>query len=82
MTAIFFLTLLNQNQDWDLQIEAYKFTGALTFFSVYLFSQILDQTWEVLQIGSITLPSLNVFFEAIILSFLISGLWDIWMRNS
>jgi ABC-type Fe3+-siderophore transport system permease subunit len=79
--SAFFLTILNQNDGWKWRIPAFKFTGALTFFSIMVLTQFFGNTWEVIRMGPIVLPSLHVFFESIVLAFMLSGLWDIWTMN-
>ena len=76
-----FLSILNQNDHWKWRKIAYKFTAALTFFSVNVISQILGSTWEVISLAGMGLPPLNVIFESIVMAFLISGIWDIWTEN-
>ena len=80
-TSIFFLTVLNQNSHWEWRKIAYKFTAALTFFSIRTLTQVLGRTWDVIEVGGMNFPPLNVLFEAIVLGFLVSGLWDIWTEN-
>lgn len=79
--SLFFLLILNQNSSWEWRRIAFKFTAALTVFSVSTLTQIIENTWEVISFYGIYFPPLNVFFEAIVLSFMVSGLWDIWNRN-
>lgn len=79
--SVFFLTVLNQNSHWQWRRIAFKFTAALTFFSINTLTQVLSNTWEVISYRGIHFPPLNVFFEAIVLAFLVSGLWDIWTEN-
>lgn len=81
-TSAFFLALLSRNRHWDMKKIAYKFTAALTFLSFSILVQVLDETWEVLYWNSLRLPPINIYFEAIVISFLISGLWDIWLENA
>lgn len=80
-TSAFFLFILSQNPDWEWRRLAFKFTAALTFFSVSTLTQIIEETWQVISFYGVSFPPLNVFFEATILAFLVSGLWDIWTRE-
>jgi len=80
-TSVFFLIVLNQNSHWDLRRVAFKLTAALTFFSVKVLTQILENTWEVISFYGFNFPPLNVFFEVTVLAFLLSGIWDIWNMN-
>jgi hypothetical protein len=80
-SSIFFLTVLNQNSNWQWRNIAYKFTAGLTFFSISILTQVLGRTWNVIQFAGIRFPPLNVLFEAIVLGFMISGLWDIWTEE-
>lgn len=80
-SSLFFLTVLNQNSEWQWRSIAYKFTAALTFYSISILSQVLGRTWNVIQFMDMSLPPLTVVFEAIVLGFLISGLWEIWTEN-
>ena len=76
-----FLSILNQNSDWHWRKIAYKFTAALTFFSISILSQVLSATWEVINLGGMGLPPLNVIFESVIIAFMVSGLWDMWTNQ-
>lgn len=77
----FFLTVLNQNDGWEYQSIAYKFTAALTFFSISTLTQLLSNTWTVPRIAGFYVPSLQVVFDALVLGFMISGIWDFWSKN-
>lgn len=80
-SSLFFLVVLNQNSEWQWRSIAYKFTAGLTFYSISILTQVLGRTWNVITFSGMNLPPLNVIFEAIVLGFLISGLWDIWTEN-
>lgn len=57
------------------------FTAALTFFSVEVLTQLLENTWIPMEFAGLTFPPLQSVFESIVLAFLISGLWEIWTEN-
>ena len=76
-----FLSILNQNSNWSWRSIAYKFTAALTFYSVAILLQVLSATWEVYNLAGMGLPPLNTIFESVIMAFMISGIWDIWTVN-
>ncbi len=80
-TSAFFLYLLSINPGWEWRVVAYKFTGALTLYSVMMFTQIISETWDPIRFAGYTLPSLQIIFEAIVFGFLVAGLWDIWIEN-
>lgn len=81
VASMFFLLVLNQNPSWELRRITFKFTAALTFFSIKILTQILENTWEVISFYGFNFPPLNVFFEATVLAFMISGIWDLWDKN-
>ncbi len=80
-SSALFLAILNQNSHWQWRRIAYKFTAALTFFSVTILSRTISETWDPIGLAGIEFPPLQVIFEAVIIAFMISGLWDIWTRN-
>jgi hypothetical protein len=80
-SSVFFLSVLNQNSDWEWRSIAYKFTAALTFYAISILTQVMGRTWNVITVFEMSLPPLTVIFEAIVLGFLISGLWEIWTEN-
>lgn len=77
----FFLFLLNRNRAWDYREIAFKFTAALTFFSTATLTEVLENTWNLLSVMGYTFPSMQVIFDALVLGFMISGLWDFWTLN-
>lgn len=79
--SVFFLIVLDQNPNLKWRRIAFKFTAALTFFSVKVLTQILDKTWQVMSFYGINFPPLNVFFEAVVMAFMVSGLWELWTRH-
>jgi len=81
LVSIFFLVVLNSNEGWKNEKIAYKFTAALTLMSVYMMTQVLEDTWRVFTWQGITFPSLQIVFEGVIIGFMASGLWDIWTHD-
>ncbi|MFB6292285.1 MAG: hypothetical protein ABEI58_02720 [Candidatus Nanohaloarchaea archaeon] len=76
MFSLFFLWILDRSAGWKWQKITYKFTAALTLFCVSLMTQTIEQTWHVINFYGISIPPLQVWFEAIVGGFLISGIWD------
>lgn len=80
--SIIFLYVLDKERYWDFKRPFYKFTAALTFMSVLVITQIIEQTWTVYSFRGIYFPPLHVIFEALVMGFLISGLWGLMNLNT
>lgn len=72
-----FLFYLDEARDWEFKKLFYKFSAALALLSVMILSQVVEESWNVLEVGGLTLPPPHVLFEAAVLAYLVTGLADL-----
>lgn len=78
ISSVLFLYVLDRKRSWPARKIAYKLTAGLTFFSVATLTEVLENTWSVFMLYGVTFPPIQVMFDALVLGFLISGLWDFY----